>query len=75
MKDKKEYLNKIKGKVVPNKELRNVAKHHIESFNYAMEVVLKKLPKYIRAMEYKTNEKQKKLFKSMIISYEEFELG
>ena len=70
-----ELLDQITCKVKDHPEIKNLASQHIESFNYAMTEGLKKLPKYIRPIEIKSNEKTEHLFKTLMISYEEIELG
>ena len=68
-------LNKMKCEVEDNQEIRKIAFHHIDSFDFAMTNVLKKLPKYIRSLEINSTEETKSIFTKMLISYEDFELG
>jgi DNA-directed RNA polymerase beta subunit len=67
-------LKKIKCELEDNEFIKNIAQHHIDSFNYAMTEVLKKLPLYIRPLEIRSTEKTKDIFEYMIITYESFEL-
>lgn len=69
-----DLLKKIKCQLEDNEFIKNIAHHHIDSFNYAMTEVLGKLPQYIRPLEIKSTEKTKDIFNSMFISYENFEL-
>ena len=50
-------LKKIKCEMEDNEFIKNIAQHHIDSFDYAMTEVLKKLPTYIKPLEVKSNEK------------------
>lgn len=69
-------IDKLKCKVVDSENVRNLAKQHVDSFNYAMSVILKKLPKSIRPLEIKPPEKVIPGFgQSLIISIEELELS
>jgi DNA-directed RNA polymerase beta subunit len=68
-------LKKIKCEMEDNEFIKNIAKHHIDSFDYAMTEVLKKLPTYIKPLEIKSNEKTKDIFNYMLVSFENFELG
>jgi hypothetical protein len=82
-KDKKETLpkknekliKKMKCEVEDNEQIKKIALHHIDSFDFAMTNVLKKLPKYIRPLEITSTEETKNIFSKMLISYEDFELG
>lgn len=82
-KDKKENLpkkhekliKKMKCDVEDNEQIRKIALHHIDSFDFAMTNVLKKLPKYIRPLEITSTEETKNIFSKMLISYEDLELG
>lgn len=82
-KDKKENLpkknekliKKMKCEVEDNEQIRKIAFHHIDSFDFSMTNVLKKLPKYIRPLEITSTEETKNIFSKMLISYEDFELG
>jgi len=82
-KDKKETLpkknekliKKMKCEVEDNEQIKKIALHHIDSFDFAMTNVLKKLPKYIRPLEINSTEETKNIFSKMLISYEDFELG
>jgi hypothetical protein len=71
----KSKINKMTCKLEDKEEIQKLAIHHIDSFNYAMKVVLKKLPKYMKPLEIKSNEKTEKIFKSMTIIYLDFDLG
>ncbi len=74
-KKNEKLLKKYLCRIEENDNAKNLCKHHIESFDYAMNVVLKKLPKYIRPLEIKSTEKTEKIFKTLVISYEDLELG
>lgn len=82
-KDKKENLpkknekliKKMKCEVEDNEQIRKIALHHIDSFDFAMTNVLKKLPKYIRPLEISSTEETKNIFSKMLISFEDLELG
>jgi len=82
-KDKKENLpkknqkliKKMKCEVEDNELNRKIAIHHIDSFDFAMTNVLKKLPKYIRPLEITSSEETKNIFSKMLISFEDLELG
>jgi DNA-directed RNA polymerase beta subunit len=69
------YLKKIKCEVEENEFIKNIAQHHIDSFDYAMTDVLRKLPTYIKPLEVRSTEKTKDIFNYMLISFENFELG
>jgi hypothetical protein len=71
----KDLLKRITCKLEEKEEIKRIAQHHIDSFNFAMKDVLKILHKYIRPIEIKSTEKTEKLFKTMTISYAGFELG
>jgi hypothetical protein len=71
----KELIDRITCKVDENAEIKKIALHHIESFNYSMRDVLKRLHNYIRPLEIKSTDKTDKIFKTMTISYAGFELG
>ena len=59
----------------PNK-MENMAKQHIDSFNYAMTDVLKKIPKYIRPIQIKSSQEIKSIFsKKMTITLDQLELS
>ena len=59
----------------PNK-MENIARQHIDSFNYAMTDVLKIIPKYIRPIQIKSSEETKSLFtKKLTIDLDQLELG
>jgi DNA-directed RNA polymerase I subunit RPA2 len=75
IKKNERLLKKVTGKVEDLETVRKIALHHIDSFDYAMGVVLKKLPRHIYTMEIKSTEKTQKIFKSLKICYEDFELG
>jgi hypothetical protein len=68
-------IDRITCKVDEKPEIKQIAKHHIESFNYALKDVLEKFPKYMRPMEIKSTEITKNIFQTMTISYKKFELG
>ena len=68
-------LKKIKCEKEDNEFIKTIAQHHIDSFNYAMTDVLRKLPNYIRPLEIKSSDKTKDIFNYMLVSYESFELG
>jgi DNA-directed RNA polymerase beta subunit len=68
-------IKKAKCQVEENEFIRSLARHHIDSFDYAMTEVLKKLPTYIKPLEIRSNEKTKDIFSYMLVSYESFELG
>jgi hypothetical protein len=68
-------INKLKCTPEDNALVSNLAKHHIDSFDYAMDTVLKKLHKYIRPIQIKSTEKTASIFKVMTINYLDFELG
>lgn len=68
-------IKKMKCEVEESQEIRKLAFHHIDSFDFAMTNVLKKLPKYIRPLEINSAEETKNIFNKMLISYEDFELG
>ena len=56
--------------------MKDMAKQHIDSFNYAMTDILKILPKYIRPIQIKSTNESKCLFsKKLQISLEALELG
>lgn len=82
-KDKKEnpskkhekLIKKMKCEVEDNEQIRKIAFHHIDSFDFAMTNVLKKLPKYIRPLEITSTEETKNIFSKMLISFEDLELG
>ena len=57
-------------------KMQNMAKQHIDSFNYAMTDILKILPKYIRPIQIKSSNDSKSIFsKKLQISLEQLELG
>ena len=59
----------------PNK-MENIAKQHIDSFNYAMTDVLKIIPKYIRPIQIKSSSETKTIFsKKLTITLDQLELG
>ena len=59
----------------PNK-MENIAKQHIDSFNYAMTDVLKIVPKYIRPIQIKSSSEIKSIFsKKLTITLDQLELG
>ena len=59
----------------PNK-MENIAKQHIDSFNYAMTDVLKIIPKYIRPIQIKSSVETKSIFsKKLTITLDQLELG
>ena len=59
----------------PNK-MENIAKQHIDSFNYAMTDVLKIIPKYIRPIQIKSSPETKSIFsKKLTITLDQLELG
>ena len=59
----------------PNK-MENIARQHIDSFNYAMTDVLKKIPKYIRPIQIKSSPETKSIFsKKLTITLDQLELG
>ena len=68
-------LNKIQCKLDDHPEMKKLADHHLDSFNYAMNDVLKKIPKYLRPLEIKSNDKCKDIFKTLMISFEDLTLG
>jgi hypothetical protein len=71
----KELIDRITCKVDEKEEIKQIALHHIESFNYSMKDVLRRLHTYIRPLEIKSTDKTDKIFKTMTISYAGFELG
>ena len=68
-------IKKIKCEVEDNELIKTIAHHHIDSFDFAMTNVLKKLPKYIRPMEIKSSKETENIFSKMLISYEDLGLG
>jgi len=68
-------LDKINCKLDDHPEMKKLADHHLNSFNYAMSEVLSKIPKYLRPIEIKSNEESKDTFKTLMISFEDLELG
>ena len=59
----------------PNK-MENIARQHIDSFNYAMTDVLKIIPKYIRPIQIKASPETKSIFtKKLTITLDQLELG
>lgn len=72
----KTLLHQIQCSLSNAEKMKNIAIQHISSFNYAMTSILKILPKYIRPIEIKPEEKSKLLFsKKMLISIDQLELG
>ena len=56
--------------------MENIAKHHIDSFNYAKTDVLKIIPKYIPPTQTKSSEETKSLFTiKLTIDLDQLELG
>ena len=77
-KNSKHYnlLQYIQGSLKNSDKMKDMAKQHIESFNYSMTKILKILPKYIRPIEIKSNENSNMIFsKKLIVSIENLELG
>ncbi|MCQ2817488.1 MAG: DNA-directed RNA polymerase I subunit RPA2 [archaeon] len=57
-------------------KIKNMASHHIDSFNYAMNNILKIIPKYLRPIEVKTADYvEKSPFDKIYISFDQFELS
>jgi DNA-directed RNA polymerase beta subunit len=67
-------LKKIKCQVEDSEVIRGLAQHHIDSFDYAMGDVLKKLPEYINPLEIKSTSKTKEIFNHMFVSFQDFSL-
>ena len=56
--------------------MENIARQHIDSFNYAMTDVLKIIPKYIRPIQIKSSPETKSIFsKKLTITLDQLELG
>lgn len=68
-------IKKMKCEVEDNELIKTIAHHHIDSFDFAMTNVLKKLPKYIRPLEINSSKETENIFSKMLISYEDLELG
>ena len=68
-------LKKMKCQVEENELINTIAHHHIDSFDFAMTNVLKKLPKYIRPLEINSSKETENIFNKMLISFEDLELG
>ena len=75
--DKYEKLIKyITGSLDNPNKMENLAKQHIDSFNYAMTDVLKIIPKYIRPIQIKSSTETKSIFsKKLTITLDQLELG
>ena len=57
-------------------KMENIARQHIDSFNYAMTDVLKIIPKYIRPIQIKSSPEIKSIFsKKLTITLDQLELG
>lgn len=67
-------LKKMKCELEDNEFIKNIAHHHIDSFNYVMSDVLKNLHKYIKPLTIKSTEKTKDIFSKMIVTFESFDL-
>lgn len=68
-------LKKMKCQVEDNDLIKTIAHHHVDSFDFAMTDVLKKLPKYIRPLEINSTKETENIFSKMLISFEDLELG
>jgi DNA-directed RNA polymerase I subunit RPA2 len=67
-------LKKIKCQVEDSEIVKGLAQCHIDSFDYAMGEVLKKLPEYIKPLEIKSGPKTKEIFNHMFVSFQDFSL-
>jgi hypothetical protein len=74
-KKNEKLIKKMKCQVEDNELIRSIAHHHVDSFDFAMTNVLKKLPKYIRPLEINSSKETENIFSKMLISFEDLELG
>lgn len=74
-KNQNSKANNFKPNMTQNQNMKDIAKHHIQSFNYSMKKVLPLIHKYIKPLELTSPEKLKTIFGSLTIAYESFELG
>ena len=69
-------LKYITGSLDNPSKMENIARQHIDSFNYAMTDVLKIIPKYIRPIQIKSSPETKSIFsKKLTITLDQLELG
>ena len=72
----RKLLSQMQCSLEHSDKMQNIAKQHIDSFNYAMSSILKLLPKYIRPLDIKPIDTFKSIFtKKLLISIESLELG